>query len=163
MRSSVPVKRPSGESRSFDEFARVDGERLRRALVARWGLDAGNDLHADAMAKTWESWDRVESMSNPAGYAYRVAQSSSRRHSRWRRRVVLPREEFGDAHADDGRDIFLSLGELKPLHRTCVVLVHAYGWTYSEVAEMLGISIAAVTNHVHRGMKQLRQQFGDGS
>ena len=109
----------------------------------------------------WERWDRVEPMANRAGYAYRVAQSSSRRHTRWKRGVLLPREDFAGAHADDGRDIFLSLGALKPLQRTCVVLVHAHGWTYADVAEVLGISIAAVTNHVHRGMRQLRREFGE--
>lgn len=145
---------------SFDEFVAGDGERLRRVLVAQWGVDVGNDLHAEAMAAVWEDWDRVGRMDNPSGYAYRVAQSASRRHRRWRRAVQLPREEGAPAH-DDGGDIFLSLGALKPMQRTCVVLVHAYGWSYRDVADILGISVAAVTNHVHRGMQRLRRQFGE--
>lgn len=161
MKSSAPVEPLPVSGRSFDEFVRVDGERLRRVLVARWGVEVGNDLHADAMARVWQDWDRLASMSNPAGYAYRVAQSASRHHTRWRRRVVLPREDVAGVHEDHGGDIFLSLGALKPLQRTCVVLVHAHGWSYAEVAEILGISIAAVTNHVHRGMQQLRRQFGE--
>ena len=64
---------------------------------------------------------------------------------------------------DVSGDIFLSLGELKPLQRTCVVMVHAHGWSYREVAEIVGISVAAVTNHVHRGMQRLRREFGEES
>lgn len=145
----------------FANFVATDGERLRRVLVAREGVDVGSDLCAEALAAVWKDWDRVGRMSNPAGYAYRVAQSANRRHRRWRRGVEFPREEFDPAWEDVSGDIFLSLGGLKPLQRTCVVLVHAHGWRYEEVAEILEISVAAVTNHVHRGMKRLRRELGE--
>ncbi|MDQ3664813.1 MAG: hypothetical protein M3353_09185 [Actinomycetota bacterium] len=50
----------------FDEFARDVGERLRRVLVARYGVDAGCDLAAEALSYAWEHWDR-RAMDNPAG------------------------------------------------------------------------------------------------
>ena len=37
-----------------------------------------------------------------------------------------------------------------------VVLVHMYGFSYREVADVIGASDAAVTNYVHRGLKRLR-------
>lgn len=152
---------PATPLRDFEEFVASDGARLRRVLVAREGIDVGPDLCAEALAVVWRDWDRIGRMANPAGYAYRVAQSASRRHRRWRRRVELPLEDPDPAWEDVSGDIFLSLGALKPLQRTCVVLVHAHGWSYREVAEILGISVAAVTNHVHRGMQRLRRELGE--
>ncbi len=110
----------------------------------------------------WRDWARVGRMQNPAGYAYRVAQSANRRHRRWRRGVEFPSEHFDPAWEDVTGDIFLSLGALKRLQRTCVVMVHAHGWSYREVAAIVGISVAAVTNHVHRGMQRLRSETRGG-
>ena len=33
---------------------------------------------AEALAWAWENWERVQGLTNPAGYLYRVAQSKSR-------------------------------------------------------------------------------------
>ena len=162
MKESRTVE-PEPVLRDFEEFVATDGARLLRVLVAREGVDVGSDLCADALAVVWKDWDRVGRMANPAGYTYRVAQSANRRYRRWGRGVEFPREEFDPVWEDVAGDIFLSLGELKPLQRTCVVMVHAHGWSYREVAEIVGISVAAVTNHVHRGMQRLRREFGEES
>ncbi len=37
-----------------------------------------------------------------------------------------------------------------------VLLVHAHGWSYAEVADVLDIRVSAVRNHVHRGLTKLR-------
>jgi RNA polymerase sigma factor (sigma-70 family) len=140
----------------FERFAAHVGERLRRVLVARHGVDVGSDVTDEALAYAWEHWDRVRVMDNPVGYLYRVAGSATRRHRRWKRHVVLPRESgrVGDS-LDPG--LHRALEGLSERQRVCVVLVHVYDWTYRQVAEALGISEAAVTNHVHRGLRRLRR------
>ena len=60
----------------FERFATDDGQRVRRVLVARFGVDAGNDVTDEAMAYAWEHWDRLRSLANPVGYLYHVAQSA---------------------------------------------------------------------------------------
>jgi DNA-directed RNA polymerase specialized sigma24 family protein len=146
----------------FDAFAAEEGDRLRRVLVARHGVDIGNDLCADALTLAWERWDEIGAMANPTGYLYRVAQSASRRYRRWGRTLQFPVEFAPHQGPPDGSgDIFLSLGRLKPVQRTCVVMVHAYRWTYQEVADVLDVPVTTVTNHVHRGMKQLRADLGE--
>ena len=159
--TSPPDFPAPGAIESFDAFAGREGERLRRVLVARYGVDVGNDLCADALAKAWERWDEVSAMGNPIGYLYRVAQSASRRYRRWGRTVLLPTEVPEHAHNDASGDIFLSLGRLKAAQRTSVVLVHAHGWTYQEVAEVLGVPVTTIVNHVHRGISKLRADLGD--
>lgn len=143
----------------FESFAADAGARLQQVLVARYGVDDGADLSADALAYAWEHWDRVESMENPVGYLFRVAQSASRRHRRWRRRIDFPPERPTDEPVVD-HGLERALVALSARRRTCVVLVHVYQWRYAEVAEALGVSTSVVRNETHRGLKQLRDDLG---
>lgn len=143
----------------FDRFVADAGERLRRVLVARHGVDVGNDIADEALAYAWEYWDRVREMENPVGYLYRVAGSASRRHRRWRRRVLLPTEFRPESEpADNG--LQMALARLSEPQRVCVVMVHVYDWTYQQTAAATGLTLAAVTNHVHRGLLRLRTELG---
>jgi DNA-directed RNA polymerase specialized sigma24 family protein len=40
--------------------------------------------------------------------------------------------------------------------RTAVVLVHGFGWTLQEVAELTGVRKTSVQNHLERGVARLR-------
>jgi len=130
---------------------------LRRALVARNGLDRGCEAAAEAIAWAWEHLDDLATMANPLGYLYRVGQSSLRRSYRLDRLRVdlLPDGAIFDAHHVDTH-LFEALRRLTPDQRLAVVMVHMYGFTYRDVAELTGASEAAVTNYVHRGMNRLR-------
>jgi len=130
---------------------------LRRALVARHGLERGCEAAAEAVAWAWEHLNDLETMANPIGYLYRVAQSSLRRGYRIDRLRVdlLPDGVIHDAHHVD-HDLFDALRRLTPDQRVAVVMVHMYGFTYRDVAGLVGTSEAAVTNYVHRGMTRLR-------
>lgn len=146
---------------AFERFAADDGVRLRRALVARFGVDVGNEVANDALAHAWEHWAEIAPMPNRVGYLYRVAQSASRRHWRWQRRVVLSAPDVR-THLDRYDDGLLdALGALTHPQRVAVLLVHGHGYRYADVAEVLGISTAAVTNHVHRGLQALRRHLGE--
>jgi RNA polymerase sigma factor (sigma-70 family) len=143
--------------RLFEREIRALERTLRRAFAARYGLDLGADVTAETIGWAWENWERVAAMDNRAGYLYRVGQSAARRHVRWtRRRVDLPTEPKLDDAPDLPGDVFDALARLKPDHRVAVLMVHGYSFTYREVAELLGVSEAAVTNYVHRGLARLR-------
>jgi RNA polymerase sigma-70 factor (ECF subfamily) len=144
----------------FDRFTADAGERLRRVLVAHHGVEVGNDVTDEALAYAWEHWERVSAMDNPIGYLYRVGQSATRRHVRWGRRLTLPVEtRVPEEPGDPG--LHTALARLKQSQRVCVVLVHVYDWTYEQTAAALGISAAAVRNHLHRGLRQLRHELED--
>ena len=145
----------------FATFVRDRGSRLRRVLVAHYGVDVGSDATADALAYGWQHWDRVSQMANPVGYLYRVAQSSARRHRRWVREASFPATVAGYVDRSVDAEMFDVLARLSPRQRVSVLLVHAYDWTYPEVAEVLGVKVSAVTNHVHRGTKKLRRMLHD--
>lgn len=149
----------------YDRVVTPLESRLRRALVARFGVDVGCDAAADALAWAWEHLDRVESVANPAGYLFRVGQSSAKRAYRWRRRSVSFPEERRDDHSVDAGvgvgDVFDALKDLPPNQRVSVLLVHGYGFTYREVADLLDVTEAAVTNYVHRGLTKARTLLGE--
>lgn len=142
----------------FDAWLGDAAVALRRILVARNGLADGVEAAAEAMAWAVEHRDVLVEMSNPLGYLYRVGQSSLRR--RWlhnRRHVALIPEVAARQLPEPDEELFSALARLTAEQRVAVVMVHMYGFTYRQVAELLEVSEAAVTNHVHRGLARLRR------
>jgi RNA polymerase sigma-70 factor (ECF subfamily) len=144
----------------FNEVVVPLERRLSRGLIAHFGVEIGTDVTSHALAWAWEHLEQVAAADNPAGLLFRVGQSAARRHRRWERgRVSFPAEPAWAAtyapELDD--EVVQALRKLNPPRRTAVLMVHGYGFTYREVASMLGITETAVTNHLHRGVSQLRR------
>ena len=53
-----------------------------------------------------------------------------------------------------------ALAALPERQRIVVTLLHGYGWTMSEVADLLGTKKTTVQNHAERGMAKLRAALG---
>ena len=141
----------------FSRFVAETEPRLRRALVAFYGVDVGSEATADALAAAWERWPEIEAMSNPVGYLFRVGQSRSRRYRR--RALVLPAIPVAEIPDVDPR-LPTALARLSHRQRAAVLLVHAHGWTQAETADALGCSISTLRNHLGRGMRRLRVDLG---
>lgn len=144
------MKRP--DQQEFESFvARVEPG-LRRALFAMHGVDRGREATAEALAWAWEHWSRVKRVKNPTGYLVRVGQS----HTRIRMtRPVFVRGEWDEPLVEPG--LGRALGELSEAQRTAAVLIHGYGWTLREVAELNGTSVSTVQTHLERGLQRLRK------
>lgn len=161
-RGVSPTEQREPASLGFESFVDEARGRLRKALVARYGPDVGVEATAEAIAYAWQHWQRVSQMDNATGYLYRVAQTAVRRHRRWRRATTLPPErahpDVADGRATSGLDKGLhdALTGLGADQRVAVVLVHGYSWGYQEVADLLGVPVSTVRNHVHRGLVRLR-------
>ena len=146
----------STTERSFTRFVEEVEPRLRVALVAHFGPEDGRDATADALAYGWEHWDRIKDMDNPAGYLYRVGQRRGFR--RWRRPTLPPAPHRSEPVIEPG--LPRALARLSPRQRTAVLLVHSFEWTHEEVADLLGVSVSTVRNHLRRGMGRLRTAIG---
>jgi RNA polymerase sigma factor (sigma-70 family) len=151
------------EPAAFGEFVGAVEPRLRRALVAAYGSEAGRDAAADALAWAWQHWDRVRAMDNPGGYLWRVGQTSVRRSSRRRVREVVDGREFELELIEDQRGerqvepaLSGALEALSPQQRAAVVLVHGHGYSLSEAGEALGCSVSTIRNHVARALRRLQ-------
>jgi RNA polymerase sigma factor (sigma-70 family) len=146
----------------FDAYFRVAEPLLRRALVAGYGSDVGRDATAQALEYGWRNWTRISELDDPTGYLYRVGDRWARRH---RRRLSPPR--FVSNERDSERlfepGLADALARLSRRQRQAVVLVHGYGLSHAETAELLGVARSSIQNHVERGLAALRTSIGDAS
>jgi DNA-directed RNA polymerase specialized sigma24 family protein len=140
------------ESDGFEDFFVVAEPRLRRALVAAYGIERGREAAAEALAYGWEHWSEVRAMKNPTGYLYRIGQTRSR--VRKDRVVFTPDTRDSDPVVEPG--LAGALARLSERQRIAVVLVHGFGWQLREVAEVTGIAVSTIQNHVERGLVRLR-------
>lgn len=151
-----------GEEEAFDGFVGEVEAGLRRALVAAYGMDVGNDAAMDALVWAWQHWPRVHGMENPGGYLFRVGQTSARR--RFRRDAHSATLQFPRVVGDDKPEfepaLDRSLCELSSRQRAAVVLVHGYGYSLSEAAQLMGCSVSTVRNHNERALRRLRDALG---
>lgn len=142
---------------AFRRFFEVAEPRVRHALTGLYGIDLGREATAEAFAYAWEHWDRIAAMENPVGYVYVTGRSRGRR--RPRRRVVLPPPpEDRTPMIEPG--LAAALGALPTRQRQAAMLVHAYGWSLSEAAEVLDVSKSTLQKHVDRAMVRLRSSLG---
>lgn len=144
---------------AFDAFIADASLRLRRSLVARYGVELGVEACSEAIAWAWANRDRLLGMRNPVGYLYRVGQTAVRTQVRRQRVPDLP-AELPDAGIElPDPALHAALAELNHDQRAALMLVHAYGYPYAEAAAMLDIPITTLKNHLSRGGKKLRRML----
>jgi len=158
---SLRVKEPmvidQTSTSSFEAFVRETGPRLRLALISAYGPEVGSEATAEALAYGWEHWGRLAQMGNPAGYLYRVGQSRSRRFLRRHPRLPPPRPHSVPL-VEPG--LPKAVARLSRPQRTCVLLVHGYGWSTREAAAMLGLAPSTVQRNTERALRALRSELG---
>lgn len=144
----------------FVEFVESNERRLRHALTAALGFDAGREAAAEALAYGWEHWDRVSVMANPVGYLYTVGRSKARRRLSPARPVFPSIPEDRTPWFEPG--LPAALAGLPERERIVVLLLYGFGWHMTEVAETLGVAKSTVQTHAERGMRKLRRKLGVG-
>jgi DNA-directed RNA polymerase specialized sigma24 family protein len=153
-----PVPGKAGDDQVvFERFVEEAGPRLGRALAAVYGFEDGRDATAEALAYAWENWPRLQHIANLPGYLFRVGLTRGRR----RRQPVAELFDIGigsDYSFEPG--LPKALATLTQRQRLAVVLVHGYGYTLREVAELTGIRPTTVQNHLSRGLARLRSLLG---
>ena len=150
------MRRDSAEA-NFEMFVATVGPRLRHALVARYGPEGGSEATAEALAYSWEHWERVSAMDNPAGWLYRGGQSRSRRFRRHPVRLPPP-QRHRDPLIEPG--LAKALAALPDRQRVAVLMVHAFGYTVREAAQTLGVSPSTVQQNANRAITKLRTHLG---
>jgi RNA polymerase sigma factor (sigma-70 family) len=145
---------------AFDDlFARAFGL-ARRALG---DSAAAEDVAAEAMARAYANWPRIEGLAYRDGWVLKVAANLTFDRLRRHPQVML-------AHASpdtDGADavalrlaLSAALKGLPRRQRQAVALRYLGEMSDREVAATLGISLGSVKTHVHRGLVALRTTLG---
>jgi DNA-directed RNA polymerase specialized sigma24 family protein len=144
--------------RDYVAFVSAVDSRLRHALVARFGGERGSEAYCEALAYAWQHWERVRGMENPLAYLFTVGRSRTRRLVP--RRVSFPVAEPGTVERQIEPKLARALERISSRQRTAVVLVVAFGWSYSEVADVMRVTKSTVQRHVDRAMVALRRDLG---
>lgn len=154
----------SQSNASFEAFVREVETRLRDALSATLGSDAGREAAAEALGYAWEHWGRIQDMENPAGYLYVLGRDRGRR--RLRRDTKMRQNNLALIPVDRSRAPWIEpqlpneLRDLPEKQRVVVMLLYCFEWSMNEVAEFLDVSKSTVQNHAERGMARLRNRLG---
>ena len=158
MRSTIDVEE-TGAAEQFTAFVRANQDGLRHALVAGYGLEVGREAAEEALVYGWEHWDRVQGMDNPCGYLYRVGTRRAQALKKPQPKLLFPAPPVAhNPWIEPGLPD--ALAALSPKQRTVVVLVHGYGLSWREAAQLLRISAGSVQRHLERGLARLRRTLG---
>jgi DNA-directed RNA polymerase specialized sigma24 family protein len=138
----------------FERFVLELEPRLRRSLVAALGFENGREATANALAWAWEHWDSLQIIEQRLPYLYRVGLTTLRRR---KTPVLFTRREDNEPWFEPS--LGPALAALSERQRTAVVLVHGFGWTLREVAELTGVRVTTVQTHLERGLMHLRSKM----
>ena len=160
-----PAERVEARAR-FDEFFEDEHEHLFKALYFVTGnRQDAEELMQDAFMKLWERWDRIERMSDPTGYLFRVALNGFRMR---RRRAATALRKFAPvmeerdpfAEAEMRADVQRLLLGLTVRQRAALLLVDLLGYPSEQAARILRVRPSTVRALATQGRRALRAKEG---
>jgi RNA polymerase sigma-70 factor (ECF subfamily) len=161
-----------GDRAAFDEIVRrtyVDTYTLAVRLTA--SEEDARDVVQEAYLRAWKGIRRFRGEAQFSTWMYRITANTAATISGKRRRqrtvhldeVADPVETEVAMHPELATEnselitrLSAALAELPPRLRALVVLKDVYGLSHEDIAEELGISVAAAKVRLHRGRKRMR-------
>ena len=170
-----------GDTQAFNEvYARFEEMVFNLAFRMSGNYEEAADLTQEIFLRVYRHLGSFGGRSSLKTWIFRIAMNHCRdRLSRWRP-VTQPLgddpaegevayadpsrgpEELAVA-ADEGRRVAAGLARLAPVFREAVVLRDIEGFSYEEIAEVLGVRIGTVRSRIARGREQLRALLESGT
>ncbi|HKW02988.1 MAG TPA: sigma-70 family RNA polymerase sigma factor [Vicinamibacterales bacterium] len=149
----------------FDAVYRAHVQSVFRfALRAVSNRALAEDLTAEAFLELYRRRDEIDATRLPA-WLLTVVRNKARDH--WRRQQVERRyaEQENESEAVDPPALerwILDSADLKPVHRTCLMLRYVHGMARTEIAESMGLSETQVKGHLQYALELLRKTYVKG-
>jgi RNA polymerase sigma-70 factor (ECF subfamily) len=148
----------------FDQLYRTHAQAVFRfALGVAGRRDLAEDFTADAFLALHKNLDRIDATLLPA-WLFTVVRNRARDH--WRRQMVEQRymhalQQAGEPTAPPTsfERWILDCPDLKPVHRSCLMLRYVYDLTRAEIAERTGLSETQVKSALQYALELLRKTY----
>jgi len=145
---------------SFEDVYRRHVQAVYRfALSVAGRKETAEDLTSEAFLALYRNFEGIDQAQLP-GWLLTVVRNRAR--DLWRRQTVEHRyaAELTAAPLDQPPILegwILHGAELKPIHRTCLILRYVHGMTRAEVASRTGLSESQVKGHLQYALSLLRR------
>jgi len=98
-----------------------------------------------------------------SAWLHRIALNTFRNRIRVVRNTVpidsIPEPAANGGATEDRHDLRAAVGRLPARYRDAIVLRHVQGFSYSEIAGVLGVPEGTIKSDVHRGLALLREEL----
>jgi RNA polymerase sigma-70 factor (ECF subfamily) len=169
----ILVKRiKNGDQEAFKEFFFLLQPGIHRFLYKYLcDKDAANDLTQDTFIKFWTNRDQINSSLFPKSYLYKIARNLAYNHisrnhsisnSLFRRAddltlIYCPDDEYDKCFILD--ELQKAINELPERCKTTFILSRYEGFNYSEIAELMQVSVQTVKNQMNKAIAVLRKRL----
>ncbi|MBE1424514.1 RNA polymerase sigma-70 factor (ECF subfamily) [Desulfomicrobium macestii] len=141
-------------------------------LMLRFSQDESEaaEMAQDAFVRVYERLAAYDSRRRFFTWLYTLALNLARDHARRLKRAPQCRQDLDTTLADKERDPLASLEAarlldvlrgLPPKYAEALALRYIEDMPLEEVAETLGLSISGAKMRVHRGLRMMREHFGE--
>ena len=179
---------PPAGSPSFEALYQRYGARVLNLIYRMTGNEeVARDLAQDVWLRVYHHLDGFEARADVFTWIYRIAVNRALNHlkqEKRRRWVDLLDKSIGEVMAHDAaepgvmlhasaepqdrameneqraRHLWRAVQELDPMYRVPIVLFHYEDQSYQQIADTMGLSMAAVQARIFRARKQLAKILG---
>lgn len=127
-------------------------------LSAAWTTE---DAFHEVLCDLWQGYGAFDRRSSESTWVYRVAVNTmnSLARKRGNQPTAPPPARYDPSYRDDDyRDLVELIEAMTEPDRT-IVKAHVQGFGYKEVADITGLSIAAVSMRLSRALRRLRKKY----
>lgn len=129
-------------------------------LSAAWTTE---DAFHEVLCDLWRGFGTFDRRSSESTWVYRIATNTMNSLTRkmGNQPTAPPPEGHDPGYRDDDYRDLVELIEATPEPDRTIIKAHSQGYGYKEIAEITGLSIAAVSMRLTRALRKLRKMYGE--
>lgn len=162
-----------GDRYAFEELMRRNAKWVRGVIFGVLGdADRVDDVSQQVWTSVWERASELRDTASWRSWLYRMAHNAAidagrettRRRRKLREMVDEPLEVGGDhgaekplVQSEDGRVVMEAIQSLPAMYREPFVLRHLNGWSYQQIADLMGMPVDSIETRLVRARRFLRE------